>query len=51
MFNGFFRNITFASDFPVTEALARSVLALPFSSTMTEDQVAYVCEHLETVLH
>jgi dTDP-4-amino-4,6-dideoxygalactose transaminase len=33
-------------DFPVTEALARSVLALPFSGIMSEEQVAYVCENL-----
>ena len=37
-------------DFPVTEAVARSVLALPFSGVMTEEQVDYVCEHLVTVL-
>jgi len=30
-------------DFPVTEAVARSTLALPFSSVMTEEQVEYVC--------
>jgi perosamine synthetase len=34
-------------DFPVTEAAARSVLALPFSSIMTEEQV---CENLVAVL-
>jgi len=37
-------------DFPVTEAVARSVLALPFFGTMTEEQVEYVCEHLVAVL-
>ncbi len=37
-------------DFPVTEAVARSVLALPFSSVMTEEQVEYVCENLVAVL-
>jgi len=39
-----------AGDFPVTEAVAHSVLALPFSSVMTEEQVDYVCEHLVTVV-
>lgn len=33
-------------DFPITEAIARSVLALPFSSVMTEQQVECVCEFL-----
>ena len=37
-------------DFPVTEAVARSTLALPFSSIMTEEQVGYVCENLVEVL-
>ncbi|MFH1123097.1 MAG: DegT/DnrJ/EryC1/StrS family aminotransferase [Pseudomonadota bacterium] len=37
-------------DFPVTEAAARSVLALPFFGTMTEEQVDYVCEHLVAAL-
>ncbi len=37
-------------DFPVTEAVARSTLALPFSSVMAEEQVEYVCEQLVTVL-
>jgi dTDP-4-amino-4,6-dideoxygalactose transaminase len=37
-------------DFPVTEAVARSTLALPFSSVMTEEQVEYVCEQLVAVL-
>ncbi len=37
-------------DFPVTEAVGRSVLALPFSSVMTEEQVEYVCEQLVTVV-
>jgi perosamine synthetase len=37
-------------DFPVTEAVARSVLALPFFSTMNEEQVDYVCKHLMAVL-
>lgn len=33
-------------DFPITEAVARSTLALPFSSVMTEQQVDWVCEKL-----
>ena len=33
-------------DFPVTESVARSTLALPFSSVMPEGQVEYVCENL-----
>ena len=37
-------------DFPVTESVARSTLALPFSSVMTEEQVGYVCENLVAVL-
>jgi len=37
-------------DFPVSEALGASCLALPFSGVMTEAQVDYVCEHLITVL-
>jgi len=37
-------------DFPITEAVARSTLALPFSSVMTEEQVEYVCENLVKVL-
>jgi dTDP-4-amino-4,6-dideoxygalactose transaminase len=34
-------------DFPVTEAVARSTLALPFSGVMTEEQVEYVCRALK----
>jgi perosamine synthetase len=33
-------------DFPVTEAVAATTLALPFSSRMTEDQVSQVAEAL-----
>jgi len=33
-------------DFPVTERIARTTLALPFFTDMTEDQVDYVCERL-----
>ncbi len=34
-------------DFPITEAVARSTLALLFSGVMTEEQVEYVCEALK----
>ncbi len=37
-------------DFPVTEALGDSCLALPFSGIMSQDQVAYVCERLASIL-
>jgi perosamine synthetase len=33
-------------DFPVTERIARSTLALPFFTDMTEAQVDFVCERL-----
>jgi perosamine synthetase len=34
-------------DFPLTEDLGRRGLALPFSSCMSEEQVALVCEKIE----
>src|SRR5262249_35600460 len=34
-------------DFPVTEQVARTTLALPFFTDMTENQVDYVCGCLE----
>ncbi len=37
-------------DFPVTERLGATSLALPFSGVMTEDQVDYVCEVLGEAL-
>jgi dTDP-4-amino-4,6-dideoxygalactose transaminase len=37
-------------DFPITEALGDTSLALPFSSVMTEDQVDLVCRELVQVL-
>jgi perosamine synthetase len=37
-------------DFPVTEAVARTTLALPFFTTMTEAQVDHVCGCLRTYL-
>ncbi len=33
-------------DFPVTERIARTTLALPFFTDMAEEQVEYVCERL-----
>jgi perosamine synthetase len=33
-------------DFPVTERIAHTTLALPFFTDMTEDQVDYVCERI-----
>jgi perosamine synthetase len=33
-------------DFPVTERVAASTLALPFSSLHTDEDIAYVCEAL-----
>jgi len=33
-------------DFPVTERIARSTLALPFFTQMTSEQVGYVCDRL-----
>jgi perosamine synthetase len=37
-------------DFPVTEDLGRRGLAVPFSSTMTDEQVEYVCQSVREVL-
>lgn len=36
-------------DFPVTESVAQSVLALPFHGSVTVEQVDYVCENLSDV--
>jgi perosamine synthetase len=36
-----------AGDFPVTERVAASTLALPFSSRLTDDEVGFVAETLE----
>ncbi len=33
-------------EFPVTEALSRTVLSLPIAPELTEDQVTYVCEQI-----
>jgi perosamine synthetase len=37
-------------DFPVTERVAASTLALPFSSRLTEDEVGYVAETLAEIV-
>ena len=37
-------------DFPITESVARSTLALPFSGVMTEEQVECVCSTLEEIV-
>lgn len=37
-------------DFPVTERVARSTLALPFHNRMTRDDVALVCDALAAVV-
>jgi len=37
-------------DFPITEDLGQRSLAIPFSSVMTEDQVDYVCQSIESVI-
>jgi len=37
-------------DFPVTERLGDVSLALPFSGVMTEEQVDYVCQHLQVIV-
>jgi perosamine synthetase len=37
-------------DFPVTEYLGDTCLALPFSGVMSENQVDYVCQQLRAVI-
>jgi len=37
-------------DFPVAELLGDTCLALPFSATMTEDDVSYVCDQVAEVI-
>ncbi len=37
-------------DFPVTEAVCKSTIALPFHNNLTKDQVAIVCKTLKEVL-
>jgi perosamine synthetase len=37
-------------DFPHAEEAARSLLALPFHGNLSDDEVAYVCDTLESEL-
>ena len=37
-------------DYPITEDLGERGLALPFSSIMSQEQVALVCEKLQTCI-
>ena len=37
-------------DFPVTEAVSKSTIALPFHNNLTKDKVAIVCKTLKEVL-
>jgi perosamine synthetase len=37
-------------DFPVTESVSKSTIALPFYNNLTKDQVAIVCKTLKEVL-
>jgi len=37
-------------DFPVTEAISKSTIALPFHNNLTKDEVAIVCKTLKEVL-
>jgi dTDP-4-amino-4,6-dideoxygalactose transaminase len=39
-----------AGDFSETEMMARRVLALPFSGSMTEKQVDSICKSLKQIL-
>lgn len=37
-------------DYPITESVARTVLALPFYAGMPEEQVEYVCQGLHSIV-
>jgi len=37
-------------DFPVTESVSKSTIALPFYNNLTKNQVAIVCKTLKEVL-
>lgn len=39
-----------AGDFPVTESVAKSTIALPFYNNLTENEVAIVCGQLKEIL-
>ena len=38
------------SALPVTESVAENLITLPISSSMTESDAHYVCDHLQSVL-
>lgn len=40
-----------SGDFPITEDIGKRSLALPFSSTMEEHQVEYVCSTLKDIIN
>ena len=37
-------------DFPITEAVAQSTIALPFYNNLKKDEVAAVCRELKGIL-
>ncbi len=37
-------------DFPITEKVSKSTIALPFYNNLTEKQIDYVCENLKEIL-
>lgn len=37
-------------DFPITEKVSKSTVALPFYNNLTEEEIDYVCENLEEIL-
>ena len=37
-------------DFPVTESVCKSTIALPFYNNLTRDEVAIVCRQLKEIL-
>jgi perosamine synthetase len=37
-------------DFPVTESVSKSTIALPFYNNLTKDQTATVCKTLKEIL-
>ena len=38
-------------DFPITEAVCKSTIALPFYNNLTKDEVAIVCKELKEILN
>jgi len=37
-------------DFPITEKVSKSTIALPFYNNLTEEQIDYVCQNLREIL-